>query len=106
MKRLNVLAASLIAATLVTLSLLPLTREALRFDMQLAAGKPILVKALTDLGIKLGNLGAVSQCRAALGASQVGGSPGTRGGVPREPSGACDSSADGLQERRFGGRRA
>ena len=56
MKRWNVLAASLIAATLIALSLLPLTREALRFDMSLAAGRPVLGKALVDLGVKQSDL--------------------------------------------------
>lgn len=52
MKRWNVLAAGLIAATFVSLSLVPLTRGALRFDMQLAAGQPLLGSTLLDLGLK------------------------------------------------------
>lgn len=52
MRRVNLLAASAIAAMFVVLSLVPLTRTALRFDMQLAAGKPILGRMLVDLGLK------------------------------------------------------
>lgn len=52
MKRWNVLAAGLIVATFVSLSLVPLTRGALRFDMQLAAGQPMLGSTLLDLGLK------------------------------------------------------
>jgi hypothetical protein len=52
MKHGNVLAASLIAATFAILALSPLTRNALRFDARMAAGKPILGGVLTDLGVK------------------------------------------------------
>jgi hypothetical protein len=57
MKRWNVLAAGLIAALFVVLALLPLTRDALRFDMQMASGRSVLGRALADLGIKQGNMG-------------------------------------------------
>ncbi|MCX6366955.1 MAG: hypothetical protein NTX57_09630 [Armatimonadetes bacterium] len=56
MKRWNVLAASLIAATFVSLCLLPLTRDALRFDMSLAAGRSVWGKNLTNLGVKQSDL--------------------------------------------------
>ena len=67
MKRLNVLAASLIAATFVSLSLLLLTRDALLFDTQLATGKPILGSTLTDLGLKQSDmpLGGIGPMLAA-----------------------------------------
>lgn len=51
-KRANLLAASVTAATLVGLSVCPLTREALRFDGQLMAGRPVLQSLLVDLGIR------------------------------------------------------
>ena len=64
MKRWNLLAASTIAATFVLLAVLPLTKNALRFDMQLAAGRPILGNALVDMGIRqadmpLGGIGPI-----------------------------------------------
>lgn len=52
MKHTNLLAASLIAATFTLLAVMPLTREAVRFDMQMAVGKPVLSSTLTDLGIR------------------------------------------------------
>lgn len=56
MKHGNLFAAGLTAATFVALALLPLTKEALRFDMQMAAGKPVLGRALVDLGIRQENM--------------------------------------------------
>jgi hypothetical protein len=56
MKHANLLAASLIAATFTLLAIVPLTREALRFDMQMAAGRPVLSRTLTDLGVRQDNL--------------------------------------------------
>src|SRR5687767_3577108 len=52
MKHANLLAASVTAATFVVLALLPLTKENLRFDMQMAAGKRVLGTTLTDLGVR------------------------------------------------------
>lgn len=56
MKRKNLFAASLVAGVLIGLSLLPLTKGALRFDMQLAAGRPVVGNLLTDLGLKQSDL--------------------------------------------------
>jgi hypothetical protein len=55
-RRWNLLAVGVVAATFVVLALHPLTREALRFDMRMAAGRPILRGALVDLGIRQENL--------------------------------------------------
>jgi hypothetical protein len=54
MKRWNLFAASVIATTFITLALLPLTREALRFDsrLMLGWGRPIFGSVLLDLGIR------------------------------------------------------
>jgi uncharacterized membrane protein len=56
MRKTNRLAACLIALVFMVLALLPLTQEPLRFDMQLAAGKPLLGHTLLEFGIKQGNL--------------------------------------------------
>jgi hypothetical protein len=56
MRKTNRLATCLIALVFVVLALLPLTQEPLRFDMQLAAGKPLLGHTLREFGIKQGNL--------------------------------------------------
>lgn len=56
MRKTNRLAACLIALVFVVLALLPLTQEPLRFDMQLAAGKPLLGRTLLEYGIKQADL--------------------------------------------------
>ena len=77
MKRWNLLAASTIAATFVLLAVLPLTKNALRFDTQLAAGRPILGSTLVDMGLRQADmpLGGIGPILSTVRETQVPHSP-------------------------------